>query len=76
MCHCTAVDGGVIHLNSTFRHEFFDVARAQGIGPISADAQENDILGEMDTLKADRQCRLPHYLLWITEGDHTPNSLK
>ena len=54
-----SVDGRVIHVDSTFEHEFFDVARAQGVGDIPADAHENDVLGKMRSLEADRHRRSP-----------------
>ena len=42
--HDPPVGGGVIHSDTSFEHEFFDVACAQGIRHIPADARENDIL--------------------------------
>jgi hypothetical protein len=41
-------------MDPTFAHEFFDVARAQRVGDIPADACQNDILWEMGPLKAHR----------------------
>jgi hypothetical protein len=38
------VDGGVIHLNPTFPHEFFHMPCAQRVGDIPADACQNNIL--------------------------------
>ena len=38
-------------MDPTFAHEFFDVARAQRVGDIPADACQNDILWEMGPLK-------------------------
>lgn len=46
------VDGRVIHVDPTFAHEFFDVARAQGVGDLPADACQNNILREMRPLEA------------------------
>jgi hypothetical protein len=38
------VNGGVIHVDTPIEHKFFDVARAQRVGDISADARESDVL--------------------------------
>jgi hypothetical protein len=38
-------------VDPAFEHEFFDMARAQGVGDIPADAHKNDILGKMRPLK-------------------------
>jgi hypothetical protein len=46
------VNGGVIHLNPTFLHEFFDMARAQRIRHIPADACQNNILWKVGSLEA------------------------
>src|SRR5881296_1943256 len=48
------VDGRVLHVDPTFKHELFDVARAQGVGDIPADAHEHDILWKMRPLEAYR----------------------
>jgi hypothetical protein len=48
------VDGGVIDVNPTFFHEFLDVAGAQRVRHIPANPHENDLFGEMGTLKTDR----------------------
>src|SRR5262249_57345555 len=53
------IDGGVIHLYSTFLHEFFDVTRAQRIRHIPADPHQNDLRGEMSTFEIDRHRRSP-----------------
>jgi hypothetical protein len=52
--HDPSVDGGVIHVDTALEHEFFDMARAQGVGDIPAHTHENDVLWEMGTLEADR----------------------
>jgi hypothetical protein len=39
-------------MDPAFAHEFFDVARAQWVGDIPADACQNNILWEMDPLEA------------------------
>jgi len=49
-----AVDGGMIHVDATFFHEFFDVTRAQRIGQIPTDSHENDLRWEMGTFEAHR----------------------
>jgi hypothetical protein len=46
------VNGGVIHLNPTFLHECFDVARARWIRHIPADACQNNILWKVGSLEA------------------------
>src|SRR4029453_8912230 len=48
------VDGRVIHLHPTFFHEFLDMACAQRIRHIPTHPHENDLFGEMGTLKTDR----------------------
>jgi hypothetical protein len=53
------IDGGVIHLYSTFFHEFFDVTRAQRIRHIPADPHQNDLWGERRTFEIDRHRRSP-----------------
>src|SRR5713101_3680451 len=50
-----AVDGGVIQLDPSFCHEFFDVARAQRVRQIPPDAHENDLFGEMRPLETDHR---------------------
>src|SRR5262249_34402537 len=42
-----AVDGRAIHVDPGFQHEFFDMARAQGIRHIPAYAHENDLVWKM-----------------------------
>src|SRR5256885_8612600 len=53
------VDGRVIHLHPTFFHEFLDMACAQRIRHIPPHPHENDLCGEMGTLKTDRHRRSP-----------------
>src|SRR5262249_12014384 len=53
------IDRGMIHVHTPFEHEFFDVARAQRIGQIPADSRENDGLGGMGSLEADRHTSSP-----------------
>jgi hypothetical protein len=69
------VDGRVIHVDPTFKHEFFDVARAQRVGDIPADAHQNNVWWEMGPIEADRH-RLAPPLQYGLEGDHTTNRLK
>jgi hypothetical protein len=56
------VDRGVIDVHPMFQYQFFDMARAQRIGHVPADAHENDVLGEMGSFEADRHRRSPS--LW------------
>src|SRR5262249_54988251 len=53
------VDGRMIHLHPTFFHEFLDMACAQRIRHIPPHPHENDLFGEMGTLKTDRHRRSP-----------------
>src|SRR5262249_27022136 len=79
------VDGGVIHLNPTFPHEFFHMPCAQPVGDIPAGPCQNNILWKMGPLKTHGPRRprfvstLSHrgrsYLKWpqikiATESDH------
>src|SRR5215831_5078568 len=48
------VNGGVVHVNPTFFHEFLDVACAQRVRHIPAHPHENDLWGEMGPFEADR----------------------
>jgi hypothetical protein len=70
------VDGGVIHVDTALEHELFDVARAQRVGDIPADARQDDILWEMGPLKFTAISLLPFSSRWMTKGDHTSNGLK
>src|SRR5262249_40231884 len=45
------VDGGVIHMDAPFEHEFFNVTCTQGEGDIQADAHQNNAWREMAPLK-------------------------
>jgi hypothetical protein len=72
----SAVDGGVIHVDPTFLHEFFDMACAQGIRHIPADSHQNNLWGEMRSFETDRHVSLPHVVPLVMEGDHTANGLK
>src|SRR4029077_6337742 len=53
------VHRGVIDLYPAFFHEFCDMTRAQRVGHIPTDSHENDLLGEMGPLEADRHRRSP-----------------
>src|SRR4030095_2900502 len=53
------INGGVIHLHSPFLHEFFDMARAQRVRHIPADAHENDVWWEMSPFEAYGHRRSP-----------------
>src|SRR5262245_52952036 len=62
------VNGGVIHLNPPFLHEFFNMARAQRIRHIPTYAHENDILWEMNALEAHRHRLSPSLATTDHEG--------
>jgi hypothetical protein len=70
------VNGRVIHMDPTFEHEFFDMARAQGVGDVPADAHENDLLRKMRPLEAYRHRCSPLSSLCVTGREHTPERLK
>jgi hypothetical protein len=59
------VESAVIDVNPTFFQEFLNVACAQRVRPIPAHPHENDLWGEMGTLKTDRHRCSP---LCITVG--------
>ena len=65
-----------ITATTSCRTEFFDVARAQGVGDIPADAHENDILGKMSPLEADCHRYSPLSSLCVPGREHTPDHLK
>jgi len=65
------VDGGVIHVDPTFQHEFFDVARAQGVGDLPADTQQNNVWREMSPFEADRHRLAPPWQHGL-EGETIP----
>ena len=51
------VNGGVVHVNPTFCHEFLDVACAQRVRHIPAHPHEHDLWGKMGSLETDRHRR-------------------
>src|SRR5262245_50346890 len=53
------IHGGVIHLHSPFLHEFFNMARAQRVRHIPADAHEHDVWWEMSPFEAYGHRRSP-----------------
>ena len=53
------IDGGMIDVHPTFFHEFLDVAGAQRVRDIPAHPHENDLWGEMGSLKTDCHRRSP-----------------
>ena len=61
-----AVDRRVIHVDPTFQHAC-DMARAQGIRHVSADAHEHDVLWKMGPLEAHRRRRSPLLFTFIYE---------
>jgi hypothetical protein len=63
------VDGGVIDVNPTFCHEFLDVAGAQRVRYIPAHPHENDLFGEMGTLKTDRHRLSPSSITVAHRGN-------
>ena len=42
----------MIHVDTPFEHEFFDMARAEGIGHVPADTRYNNVLREVGPLEA------------------------
>src|SRR6266699_3349550 len=54
VCDDSAVDRGMIHVDTPFEHECFDMARAEGRGHVPADTRENDRWREVGTLEAHR----------------------
>src|SRR5262249_45445296 len=52
ICDDPPVNGGVIHLNPTFLHELFDMARTQRIRHIPADAGQSNLLWKVGSLEA------------------------
>jgi len=50
--HNPAVNGGVIHVDATLEHQFFDMAGAQRIHHIPGHTHENDVLWKMGALEA------------------------
>jgi hypothetical protein len=50
---------GIIYANPTFRHEFFDVTRAQRVRHIPTDTHQNDLFGEMRPFETDRHRLAP-----------------
>jgi hypothetical protein len=54
--HNPAVNGGVIHVDATLEHQFFDMAGAQRIRHIPAHTHENDVLWKMGALEAHHPC--------------------
>ena len=71
-----AVDGGVIHVDPTFLQECFDMACAQGIRHIPADAHQHNLWREMRSFEADRHVSLPHVVPLVMEGDPIAHGLK
>src|SRR5262249_1876207 len=61
------VDRRVIHVDPTFQHAVFDVARAQRVGHIPADAPQHNVWWAMSPFEADRH-RLSPPLLHGLEG--------
>ena len=70
------VDGRMIHVDPAFKHQFFDMARAQRIRHIPADTGQNDCLREVGTLETHGHRRSPSLVTMSRGRDHTPNHLK
>jgi hypothetical protein len=68
------VDGGVIHGDSPFLHQFFDVTRTQRIRHIPPHARENDLLWEMRTLEVHRHHLSPSLISRHDRGRAYPKS--
>ena len=54
-----AVDGGVIHVDATFLHEFLDMTGAERVCEIPTDSHQNDLGWEMGTFETDRHRLAP-----------------
>ena len=65
-----AVDRRVIHVDPTF-HACFDMARAQGIRHVSADAHKHDVLWKCAPLKLTAVVALPYCSPSYTKGEYT-----
>jgi len=48
------VDGRVIHVDPTFEHTFFDMARTRGVGARPADPHQHNVVREMGPCEAER----------------------
>src|SRR6266852_124864 len=54
VCDDPALDGRMIDRDTPFFNQLFDMPIAQRVGHIPAHAHENDVLGKMGPLEADR----------------------
>jgi len=70
------IDGGVIHVYSTFLHECFDVTRAQRIRHIPADPIRMTSGGKCAPLKSIAIVALPHHARLLRDEDDTSKRLK
>ncbi len=66
------VDGRVIDLHATFKHEFFDMACAQRVGDIPTNTRQNDLLWEMGPLEAHRHRLSPSLFTLSRRGRSYP----
>jgi hypothetical protein len=57
------VNGGMIHVDTAFEHQFFEMACAQRTRHIPADAGQNDFRREVGPLEAHRHRHSPSLLL-------------
>jgi hypothetical protein len=65
-----------ITATASCRTELFDMARAQRVSDIPADAAEDNIFGKMGPLETHHHHSPPSLLTEITEEEHSPNRLK
>jgi hypothetical protein len=61
-----AIDGGMIHGDATLLHKLFELTAAQGIGHISVDVREDDVLLEVSAFETDHDRPA-----MSDRGDHT-----
>src|SRR5437870_13872834 len=54
-----SIERGVIDLHAALQHEFFAMARAQGIRHVPADAHKTNVLRKMGPFEADRHPSSP-----------------
>ena len=76
VCDHPPVDGRVIHVDPTFLHECFDMARAQWIRHRPADAGQHNLLGKVGTFAAHRHGRAPSGMQQGHSERHTPKRLQ
>lgn len=61
-----AVDRGMVHLQTTFQHHFFEITVAERIAQVPSDAQENDVGLEMMPFERVLLCHRGPLLLFLS----------